>query len=78
MLDVAAYIGVSLSEIAAMLLVRSVGSVVGSVASGIIFDKFYKVSLWMLIFCISSGAICKWGLFLIEYCSIFKNYFKIY
>ena len=60
MLDVAAYIGVSLSEIAAMLLVRSVGSVVGSVVSGIIFDKFHKISLWMLIFCISSAAMCKW------------------
>ncbi|XP_011403951.1 PREDICTED: sodium-dependent glucose transporter 1A-like [Amphimedon queenslandica] len=57
MLDIAAYMGVSLSEIAAMLLVRSVGSVVGSVSSGIIFDKFHKVSLWMLIFCISSAAI---------------------
>lgn len=59
MLDLAAYIGVGLSEIAAMLMVRSVGSIFGSVGSGILFDKFYKISLWMLIIVIISGGLCE-------------------
>lgn len=61
MLDIAAYVGVGLAEIAAMLLVRSVGSVVGSVGAGILFDKFYKYSLWIIVNFIIFGGMCKFA-----------------
>ena len=50
---------VGLATLAAIIMVRSVGSVVGSVASGVVCDRYYKYSFWMLVADIIISALCK-------------------
>ena len=60
LLDLSNRVGVGISELAAILLVRSVGSVFGSVGSGFVCDHYQKASLWMLNANIFALALCTY------------------
>lgn len=50
---------VGLATLAVIIMIRSVGSVVGSVASGFVCDRYYKYSFWMLVADIIISGLCK-------------------
>ena len=58
LLDLSNRVGVGISELAAILLVRSVGSVFGTIGSGFVCDHYQKASLWMLNANVFALAIC--------------------
>lgn len=60
LLDLADHVGVGISELAAVLFCRSVGSVIGAGGSGYLCDRFHKASLWMLCIDMIGAAICEY------------------
>lgn len=67
MLDLADHLDVGIAELAAILFVRSVGSVAGAGGSGFIFDRFRNASLWILCIDIMLSAVCE---LMYTYCSL--------
>jgi hypothetical protein len=58
LLDIADHLSVDVGVLSAMFACRAVGGVIGSVASGVIIDKYYSLSYTILsiiiISCIAS------------------------
>ena len=55
--DHANYLSIEASSLAPMFAVRAFGYSVGSVASGVLFDRFHYLSFWQLIVIIATGSI---------------------
>ena len=57
LLDLADHVDSSISALAGLLLVRSFGALIGSVASGFVCDRHHQYNLWMLVASILASAV---------------------
>ena len=55
--DQANYLSIETSSLAPMFAVRAFGYSLGSVSSGVLFDRFHYLSFWQLIVVIASGSV---------------------
>ena len=59
-LDFADHLSVSVTIMAAMATVHSVGTAIGDLLSGFSFDRFANHTFWMLFAVLISDSICEW------------------
>jgi FHS family Na+ dependent glucose MFS transporter 1 len=58
LLDITAFIGIGLAEVATIMMLRTVGSGIGAVITGVLMDRFAsRLSLWLLVFSTITLAI---------------------
>ena len=57
LLDLADRVGSSISVLAGILFIRSLGATIGSVASGFVCDRYHQYNLWILVANMLAGAL---------------------
>ena len=71
--DQANYLSIDTSNLAPMFSVRAFGHSVGSVASGVLFDRFHYLSFWQMIVIIALGSVGKYRQLSIVACVNYVN-----